>query len=85
MPFRNGAFLIAARSGFPVLPVAIHGTRRALPPGQFLPHPGRIEVELLETIAPPVSTAEAAVSAVRRAARRAIAARVSEPDLAPED
>ena len=40
MRFRAGAFLVAARAGFPVLPVAIRGSRQALPPGTFLPNPG---------------------------------------------
>jgi len=32
-PFLGGAFTIAARSGMPVVAVAIHGTRDVLPPG----------------------------------------------------
>lgn len=83
--FRAGAFLVAARSGFPVVPVAIRGTRAALPPGSMWPNPHPIEVELLEVIPPPASTAEAAVSATRRAARNAILAHIPDPDLAPDD
>jgi len=30
MPFRNGAFAVAARAQMPVVPVAIRGTRKAL-------------------------------------------------------
>lgn len=85
MRFRHGAFLVAARSGFPVLPVAIRGSRQALPPGTFLPNPGRIEIELATPIPAPGSTDEADTSAVRHVARQAILARTDEPDLAPED
>ncbi len=85
MAFRTGAFLVAARSGFPVVPVAIRGTRAALPPGTMLAQPSPIEVEVLETIPAPTSTQESAVSTVRRAARAAILAHVPDPDLAPED
>jgi 1-acyl-sn-glycerol-3-phosphate acyltransferase len=84
MRFRTGAFLIAARSGFPVLPVAIRGSRQALPPGTFLPHPGRIEIEVTMPIPAPASTDEADTAAARRLARQAILAKTNEPDLAPD-
>jgi 1-acyl-sn-glycerol-3-phosphate acyltransferase len=84
MRFRAGAFLVAARAGFPVLPVAIRGSRHALPPGSFLPNPGRIEIEVTTPIPAPASTDEADTSAVRRAARQAILAKTNEPDLAPD-
>jgi 1-acyl-sn-glycerol-3-phosphate acyltransferase len=81
LPFRAGAFAIAARAGLPVLPVVIRGTRHALPPGTLLPQPGRIEVELLPQIDTPSSSEDAPVSVVRDAARSAILARLGEPDL----
>jgi len=81
MAFRTGAFLVAARSGFPVVPIAIRGTRAALPPGTLLPQPGRIEVELLPMLDAPASTKEAAISATCHAARQAILARIPDPDL----
>jgi 1-acyl-sn-glycerol-3-phosphate acyltransferase len=82
MPFRHGAFLIAARSKFAVLPIAIRGTRQALPPGTMLPRPGRIEIELTPLQPAPLSTAEADVQQSMHAARAAILARINEPDLA---
>jgi 1-acyl-sn-glycerol-3-phosphate acyltransferase len=85
MRFRAGAFLVAARAGFPVLPVAIRGSRQALPPGTFLPNPGRIEIEFTRAIPAPGSTDEADTSIVRRAARKAILAKTNEPDLAPDE
>jgi 1-acyl-sn-glycerol-3-phosphate acyltransferase len=82
MPFRHGAFLIAARSKFPVMPIAIRGTRQALPPGTMLPRPRRIEIELTPLQPSPASTAEADVQQSMHAARAAILARINEPDLA---
>jgi 1-acyl-sn-glycerol-3-phosphate acyltransferase len=82
--FRSGAFAIAARSRLPVVPIAIRGTRNALPPESLLPRPHRIEIELAPPLPPPASTAEADVAPTIRAARHAILQRIHEPDLAPE-
>jgi 1-acyl-sn-glycerol-3-phosphate acyltransferase len=43
---RPGVGWLALKSGLPVIPVGIHGTRRVLPPGHVLPHPGRILVRI---------------------------------------
>jgi 1-acyl-sn-glycerol-3-phosphate acyltransferase len=83
--FRAGAFVIAAKAQLPIVPVAISGTRAALPANSFIPRPGRISVELAPLLAPPASNAPADIGAARRAARQAILARIGEPDLAPED
>lgn len=80
-PFRQGAFVIAAKTQLPVVPVAIRGTRTALPAGGLRPHPGRIEVELAPLLATPASTQADAVEATLHAARAAILARIQEPDL----
>jgi 1-acyl-sn-glycerol-3-phosphate acyltransferase len=40
LPFKKGAALLALRSGRPLLPVAIAGTRRVLPRGPLLPSRG---------------------------------------------
>ncbi len=85
MRFHSGAFLVAARAGFPVLPIAIRGTRAALPPGGFMPQPGNIEVELTELLPAPKSTADIDISMTRKAARQAILACISEVDLAPDE
>jgi 1-acyl-sn-glycerol-3-phosphate acyltransferase len=82
--FRSGAFVIAALSELPIVPVAIRGTRTALPADAVLPRPARITIELAPPIAPPASTASADVKPVLRDARLAILARIAEPDLAPE-
>lgn len=81
--FRSGAFVIAANAQLPIVPVAIRGTRQALPPGSFMPHPGRIEVELAPALPPPVAGDSASIDAALRASRTAILARIPEPDLDP--
>jgi 1-acyl-sn-glycerol-3-phosphate acyltransferase len=43
---RPGVGWLALKSGLPVIPVGILGTRRVLPPGQVVPRPGRIELRI---------------------------------------
>jgi 1-acyl-sn-glycerol-3-phosphate acyltransferase len=80
--FRNGAFLIAANAGMAVLPIAIRGTRTALPGGTLLLQPARIEIELTPLLPTPASTAAGDIAATLTAARQAILTRIGEPDLA---
>jgi len=88
MPFRLGAFVVAAEAGVPVVPVAIRGTRSMLRGSDFFPRRGTATV----IAAPPVSALETAgetpaetgwPSAVRLrdAVRAAIRERCGEPDL----
>ena len=42
LPFKSGAAILALRSGFPLLPVGIAGTRRVLPRGTLQMSPGRV-------------------------------------------
>ena len=51
LPFKSGAALLALRSGFPLLPVGIAGTRRVLPPGTLMMAPGRVGLSIGEPIA----------------------------------
>jgi acyl carrier protein len=80
-PFRMGAFLVAARSGAPVVPVALKGTRALLPVGRLLPRRATVTM----TVGPPVTTREigwqGAVE-LQREARRVILRHGDEPDLA---
>src|SRR5690625_369420 len=46
-PFRLGAFLVAARTGVPIVPAVIEGTRDVLPCDRRVLHHGRIRVRLL--------------------------------------
>ncbi|MCA2219222.1 lysophospholipid acyltransferase family protein [Jidongwangia harbinensis] len=71
LPFKAGAFELAVRHGVPVFPIAVHGTRRALPrEGLILRDHIRARVEVLAPLAP-ADFADAA--ALRDAARDAIA------------
>jgi fatty-acyl-CoA synthase len=51
-PFKLGAFAIAAETGTPICPVAIHGTRTILRDGEVLPAPGKISVTIGKLIYP---------------------------------
>ncbi|MCM2312505.1 MAG: 1-acyl-sn-glycerol-3-phosphate acyltransferase [Steroidobacteraceae bacterium] len=79
--FHIGAFAAAVRGSMPVVPVVIHGARRALPSGAVIVRPGRVHVEMLPPV--PVPATAHATDAMRGDARRAILARLDEPDLAP--
>jgi 1-acyl-sn-glycerol-3-phosphate acyltransferase len=47
---RTGVGWLALHSGVPVIPVAMIGTDRVLPPGQRLPRPGRIAIRVGEPL-----------------------------------
>ena len=69
---RPGVGWLALRSGLPVIPVALSGTRKVLPPGRMIPRPGRIGV----TIGKPVTLAPELFDAPPGKARRQIADQV---------
>ncbi len=82
MPFRMGAFVVAAEAGAPVVPVSIRGTRSILRDGHWFPRRGIITV----TIGKPIVTEGkgwAAALRLRNTARAEISRRCGEPDLAP--
>jgi 1-acyl-sn-glycerol-3-phosphate acyltransferase len=45
---RTGIGFLALHSGAPVIPVAMVGTEKILPPGHRVPHPGKIEIRIGE-------------------------------------
>lgn len=51
MPFKKGAFMLAIQAGVPVVPVAIEGARKALPPDGFAVRPELIRVRIGAPIA----------------------------------
>ncbi len=51
LPFKRGAALLALRSGFPLLPLGLAGTRRILPRGGLLMAPGQVVLCVGEPIA----------------------------------
>ncbi|HXO23682.1 MAG TPA: lysophospholipid acyltransferase family protein [Streptosporangiaceae bacterium] len=69
---RPGVGWLALRSGLPVIPVALSGTRKVLPPGRIIPRPGRIGV----TIGQPLAIAPELFDAPPGKARRQIADQV---------
>jgi len=80
-PFRLGAFMLAAETGLPVVPVAIRGTRSVLRGDKWFPRKGKISV----TIRPPIradGSDMAAAAKLRDAVRAEILEYCGEPDLA---
>ena len=78
--FRMGAFLVAARNGVSVLPVALAGTRDVLRDGHWLPRRGTVTLTLGAIIAPDGDDWRAALQ-LRNAARVAILRDCGESDL----
>jgi 1-acyl-sn-glycerol-3-phosphate acyltransferase len=80
MPFHLGAFVIAAQSGAPVLPIALRGTRSILRGEQWFPRPGSVTVTLGNVLLPDGDDFAAAIR-LRDAARAQILDNCGEPDL----
>jgi 1-acyl-sn-glycerol-3-phosphate acyltransferase len=79
LAFRMGAFVLAAQQNLPVVPVAIVGTRKALPAGVWRLRRAALSVVVGEPVKPTGSDWSAAVR-VRDAARAHILAHSGEPD-----
>lgn len=72
-PFKDGAFELAVRHGVPLVPIAVHGTGRALAAKSFiLREHVRAKVEILEPLDP--ADYDGDVAALRDEARARIAA-----------
>jgi 1-acyl-sn-glycerol-3-phosphate acyltransferase len=80
-PFRLGAFLAAVRTGAPVVPVTLVGTRSKLRGGTWLPRPGGVAVTIRPPVRPDGDDWAAAVR-LRESVRARILADGGEPDLA---
>ena len=83
LPFRMGAFVIAAQTGVPLVPVTIRGARSVLRDGSWFARRGAIVVTIGAPLLAQGSDWNAAV-ALRDAARAEILRRCGEPDLAPQ-
>jgi 1-acyl-sn-glycerol-3-phosphate acyltransferase len=83
LPFRMGAFVIAAQAGVPIVPVTIRGTRSALRDGQWTFRRSRVSVIFGVPIEPQGSDWNAAI-ALRAASRAEILRHLGEPDLGEE-
>ena len=82
--FHMGAFLVAAQTGLPVIPVTIRGTRSVLRGEQWFPQHGSISVHFGAPVRPDGSSFEAAVR-LRDKVRAVMLEQCNEPDLAQED
>ena len=83
LPFRMGAFVIAANSRIPVVPVTVRGTRSALRDGQWLFRRSRLSVTFSKPVEPAGSDWNAAIR-LRDATRAEILRLSGEPDLGEE-
>jgi len=81
LPFQLGAFMVAAESAMPVVPVTIRGTRSVFRDGRWFPRRGAISVQVGEPIVPRGSDRSEAIR-LRDTARAQILKRCGEPDLA---
>jgi 1-acyl-sn-glycerol-3-phosphate acyltransferase len=71
--FKNGAFALAVKTGAPVIPVCILGSRKFLPPGKRLLTPSRVKMIYLDSIYPdPQNNQEQEIIRLRNAAREVI-------------
>ena len=78
LPLHLGAFLVAARTRVPLVPVVLRGNREMLPDGAWWPRPTRLEVELCDPVMPAEGGDDefASALALRAATQRAIAQRL---------
>jgi acyl carrier protein len=81
LPFHMGAFIAAAQTGAPVVPLALSGTRELLPSDAWLPRRGALKL-VVGAALQPAGDDWAAALALREAARAHIAAHCGEPALA---
>ena len=78
--FRGGAFATAIRSGAPLVPVVIAGSRAILPAGSMLPNRAPLHVQILAPIEPG-DAAFGSHKTLAESARRSILTVLDEPDL----
>ncbi|MGB5889158.1 MAG: AMP-binding protein [Thermoanaerobaculia bacterium] len=81
MPFKMGAFVVAAEAGVPVVPMALRGTRSILRGGEWFPRRGAVKVTICPAIAPRGSDWSAALE-LREQVREQVLRHCGEPDLA---
>ena len=74
-----GAALLSARSGAPLLPVALVNTHRAFGPKQRWPRPVAVEIRVGQPIAPPASRSRADLEATTAQCQQAINALLEHP------
>jgi 1-acyl-sn-glycerol-3-phosphate acyltransferase len=72
LPFKRGAFLLAAKAGVPIVPFTINGSREINPRNRLELYPGTINV----SFAAPIPTAQVPEGELLERVREAIAARL---------
>ncbi len=80
LPLHMGAFITAAQSGLPIIPITIKGTRSILRAGSWFPHHGAIDIIVDAPIVPAATDWTAAV-ALRNATRTVFVNNLGEPEL----
>ena len=80
LPFRTGAFQVAAQAGIPLVPVGLRGVRSLLREGTWYLRRSTVSVSFAPPITPDGSDWNAAVR-LRDRARAEILRRCGEPDL----
>ena len=70
LPFKRGAFLLAARAGVPIVPFTINGSMEINPRNRLELHPGTISVRFAQ----PIPTAGVAEGELMERVRQAVAA-----------
>lgn len=58
--FKKGAFHLAIQAGVPIVPIVIHNSNDVQPKGDFIFHPGTVDVEVL----PPIDTSQWSADAI---------------------
>lgn len=82
LPFKKGAFVLAAETGIPIIPTIVTGSYDIMRPDTFIVRPATIHVYF----EPPVESAGVSVDALLRRTRAAFVARLEETEsLPPED
>jgi 1-acyl-sn-glycerol-3-phosphate acyltransferase len=81
LPFRLGAFTVAAQAGVLVTPVTIRGSRTLLRDENWLPRRSRVRIEISPPLYPDGSDFAAAIR-LRDAARAEVLKHCDEPDRA---
>ncbi len=71
LPFRSGAFRAAARTGRPIVPIAVTGTRALMPANSWLLAPASVAIDVLQPIAATDATRDG-ISALTAEASEAI-------------
>ena len=85
-PFKRGAFHLALEAGVPIVPVAISGSGRVLPPGfLFRIAPGEVRLAFSAPIDVAPYAREAGIDALVRDARARIVERLAPEELGPGD